>query len=459
LSDGVAARVGGRRRLAASLALVALAAEVVVVVVGLRGQLARLVAAVVLLLAATVSGWFGVTRRGLLRRLGVVVAAVAAGLFALVVLTGDAHGLTLLVVVALGVCSVGLTRLALRRDRRSIRKLPVPGTPVGPARHGVLIMNPRSGGGKATRLELADAARRRGIEAVVLEPGSDLLQLAEDAADRGADVIGMAGGDGSQGVVASVAMRHGVAFVCIPAGTRNHFALDLGLDRDDLVGALDAFGDAVERRIDLADVGGRVFVNNVSLGIYAKIVQSPEYRDAKRETIERFLPELLGPGAQPDRMQFTDPAGNVHDGAQLIQVSNNPYLLTRIAGFGTRARLDTGTLGVSAVELRGAADVTRLLAAEVAGRVRRLRGYTEFASAAVTVESDRRVEAAIDGEAVVLDPPLRFRSLPGVLRVRIPSYAPGYSPAALVPPSKWWTLLALFRTVAGLATPIDESQR
>ena len=85
----------------------------------------------------------------------------------------------------------------------------------------------------------------------------------------------------------------------------------------DLVGALDAFGDAVERRIDLAEVGGRVFVNNVSLGIYANIVQSPEYRHAKRETIERRLPELLGPGARPHRMQFTDPAGNVHDRARV----------------------------------------------------------------------------------------------------------------------------------------------
>ena len=105
-------------------------------------------------------------------------------------------------------------------------------------------------------------------------------------------------------------MRHDVALVCIPAGTRNHFALDLGLDRDDVVGALDAFGDAVERRIDLAEVGGRVFVNNVSLGIYAKIVQSPEYRDAKRETTAKFLPELLGPDAQPYGMKFTDTAGN-----------------------------------------------------------------------------------------------------------------------------------------------------
>ena len=112
-----------------------------------------------------------------------------------------------------------------------------------PARHPVLIMNLKSGGGKAERYHLADECRKRGIEPVTLRPGDDLLQLAEDAIARGADVIGMAGGDGSQALVATVAAQHGIPHVCVPAGTRNHFALDLGLDWEDVVGALDAFSD------------------------------------------------------------------------------------------------------------------------------------------------------------------------------------------------------------------------
>ena len=116
-------------------------------------------------------------------------------------------------------------------------------------------MNPKSGGGKVERFQLVEEARRRGIEPVVLQPG-----------------------DGSQALVASVAMAHDVAFVCVPAGTRNHLAMDLGLDRDDVVGALEAFGAAVERRIDLGLVDERVFVNNATMGLYAKIVQSPAYR-------------------------------------------------------------------------------------------------------------------------------------------------------------------------------------
>src|SRR5581483_4738045 len=96
-------------------------------------------------------------------------------------------------------------------------------------------------------------ARRRGIEAVVLEPGDDLRALAVEAAKR-AEVIGMAGGDGSQALVAAEAAKHDAAYVCVPAGTRNHFALDLGVDRDDVVGALDAFTSGLEREIDLARV-------------------------------------------------------------------------------------------------------------------------------------------------------------------------------------------------------------
>jgi diacylglycerol kinase family enzyme len=320
-------------------------------------------------------------------------------------------------------------------------------------------MNLKSGGGKAERFALVDECRTRGIEPVVLQPGDDMLVLAQEAIDRGADVIGMAGGDGSQALVASVAMRADVPLVCIPAGTRNHFALDLGLDRDDVVGALDAFDEAVERRIDLAEVNGRVFVNNVSLGVYAKVVQSPEYRDAKRQTTAAMLPDLLGPDAAPFDLHFTGPDGSQRDGAQIIQVSNNPYVLSSLAGFGSRARLDTGQLGIAASHIRGAADVAAFVAAESAGRLDRFRGWTEWSAPTFTVESGAPVEAGVDGEALMLEPPLEFRLLPAAVRIRIPTSAPGYSPAALKSPSPWWTLRALLRATAGRPTPIAESER
>jgi diacylglycerol kinase family enzyme len=142
----------------------------------------------------------------------------------------------------------------------------------------VLFVNPASGGGRARRAGVAELARGRGIEVIVLNPDHNLAALVRDAVARGADALGVAGGDGSLAIVAAAAGANGLPFVCIPAGTRNHFALDLGVDRHDLVGALDAFTDGVERRIDVAEVNGRVFVNNVSLGIYGDAVRQPGYR-------------------------------------------------------------------------------------------------------------------------------------------------------------------------------------
>src|SRR4029450_9058986 len=147
---------------------------------------------------------------------------------------------------------------------------------------------------KATRFKLAEEARARGIEQIELGPESDLGALVRQAIDGGADALAMAGGDGSQAIVAAAAAEHGLPYACIPAVTRNHFALDLGVDRDDVVGALDAFVDGGEHLVDLGEVNGRVFVNNVSMGLYAEAVQSKGYRDAKIRTLLDTAPAGLG---------------------------------------------------------------------------------------------------------------------------------------------------------------------
>jgi diacylglycerol kinase family enzyme len=319
---------------------------------------------------------------------------------------------------------------------------------VGSAEHAVLIINLKSGGGKAERFDLAGEARRRGIEPIVLQPGDDLLELAESAIARGAQAVGMAGGDGSQALVATVAARRDVAHVCIPAGTRNHFALDLGLDRDDVVGAMDAFSDGVERRIDLARVNDRVFVNNASLGVYAKVVQSDAYRDAKLETWGQMLPDLLGPDAEPINLEFTAPDGGLCDDAPLILVSNNPYQLTHLSGAGTRERIDTGTLGVMAARVHSGADVSKLVALELAGQIGRFPGLMSWSTRKFEVRSGEPVEVGLDGEALVLEPPLVFESMPGALRVRVPRAA-GLAPAARAVALTTEDLGALVRVAAG----------
>ena len=447
------------RRLAAVAALILVASALTVAAVGLQGDLGRVLLAPALLLLVTATAWVAATRKGTTR---IVATTFALGLVALivaVVLTAEDRGLILLLTLALLGGSTFFVRYALRRDRGALGAQPAPGTPVGPAAHGVLIMNAKSGGGKVERFGLVEECRARGIEPVVLQPGEDLLELAQRAIDQGADVIGMAGGDGSQALVSSIAMAADVPFVVIPAGTRNRFALDLGIDRDDVVAALDAYGPAVERRIDLAEVNGRIFVNNVSLGVYAKVVQSAEYRDAKRQTTLAMLGDLVGPGAEPFDLRFVGPDGTEHDGARIIQISNNPYRLTSLRGFGSRARIDTGELGVAAADLRGAKDIAAFFASQWLGRLDRFDGWIRWNPEQLTIESGAPVEAGVDGEALLVDPPLTFRSLPGALRVRVSAAAPGYSPAALRAPSPWWTVRALVRAARGQATPIDETQR
>ena len=218
------------------------------------------------------------------------------------VLIADGDHLAQAIVIVVG---LGLMLLATR----SAFKIHVPLHPAPDPRHPVLFYNPKSGGGKAEKFHLADEARARGIEPIELKLGTDLEQLVRGAVADGADALAMAGGDGSQAVVAMVAAEQDLPYACIPAGTRNHFALDLGVDRDDVVGALDAFVGGRERRVDLAEVNGRVFVNNVSIGLYAEAVQREGYREAKLRTILDTLPEVLGPEGKGLDLRWTGPGG------------------------------------------------------------------------------------------------------------------------------------------------------
>jgi diacylglycerol kinase family enzyme len=198
-----------------------------------------------------------------------------------------------------------------------------------------------------------------------------------------------------------------------------------------------------------------VFVNNATVGLYAKIVQSPDYRDRKVGTALELLPELLGPQAVPFDLRFTGPDGTEHDSAHLILVSNDPYELNRGEGFGSRRRIDAGTLGIVAARFRSAGDIARFVRLQSAGRARRFPGWAEWTDTSFEVRSGRPVEIGIDGEAMLLDPPIRFRVAPGALRVRIPPHAPGYAPAAAVPTPGWSTITALLQTAAGRPVAIQ----
>lgn len=393
--------------------------------------------------------WEVIVHRGVARLVAlVVVLAALVGAAVVILVTGQFHGLLLLATLVLVVLSFVLGRYSLSRPAPRPQEVVPAGEVVAAAQRPVLIMNPKSGGGKVERFHMVEEAERRGIEAVVLRPGDDLLQLARTAVQGGADVLGMAGGDGSQAAVAAIAAEYDVSFVCVPVGTRMDFARDLGLDIVDPVRSLDAFKESVERRIDLARVNDQVFVNNVSLGVYGSIVQSPAYRDAKLKTAADMLPDLLAGGAL-SKLKFTGPDGTEQAGAQIIQVSNNPYQLESLTGFASRVRLDTGRLGLFAAKVAGPPQAVDLVAREVAHRIRSFPGWIQWEAADFEVRSDGPIDMAIDGEAVTVPSPVRFKIMPSALRVRIPQTALGLSAAALAKATPGWSIGRLVDTVLG----------
>lgn len=411
-----------RRRFAAVAALTfGLATLAILVALAIIDPLPGILA-LLLQIVAVAAAWQGLRRRGGWHVLGLGAGALLA-----------AAGTSLLIgrqpLAVLGMLAA--LAVAIEAGRHALRvrvALPLAPRP----RRPVLLYNVRSGGGKAVRYRLAAEARARGIEPVELTPGSDLGRLVHEALDRGADAVAMAGGDGSQATVAAIAAERGVPYACIPAGTRNHFALDLGVDRDDVVGALDALVDGGERIVDLGEVNGRVFVNNVSLGLYGQAVQQRGYRDAKVRTLLDTVPEVVGPDAAKPDLHWRGPDDSEHDGSVAVVVSNNSYQLDSAMAAGSRPRLNQGVLGV--VVLGAPGDDA---------------GVRAWATPTFEVAAHTPVPAGVDGEALVFDPPLRFRVRPAALRCRIARHHPGASPAALAPKRGWMALRALVDIAAG----------
>ena len=422
-NDPSTTRVGasaGRRALA-FLALAAMATTVFVTLVGLVLH-PYLILATSASLALVVAGVVLIARtKGGRRLLGgaIVIGGVVAWIWTLV--DGDAIGF----VVALAFGTAVSTLLALLALRpRPYR--PPPRAATTP-RKPFILMSPRSGGGKVGKFQLDSKAKEAGAEVRNLDPGTDAEAMLRQAVEDGADLLGAAGGDGTQALVAKIAVEHDLPIVCIPAGTKNHFALDLGLDRKDPSLALEALGeDGEEILIDLGWAEGRPFVNNVSLGAYAEIVARPEYRDAKLTTVMAMLPEVTEPSARSGFVVEADGQPPVED-PQLVQVANNPYAgPDDPAPAGTRPRLDTGKLGVDVVAYKNTTQLGDLVAQAIAGTTIRSKAYRSWTGQRIRISSPTGVvRAGVDGEAVEFPSPLEISIAPATLRIRVPKDRPG----------------------------------
>ncbi|MFH0175923.1 diacylglycerol/lipid kinase family protein [Streptomyces cacaoi] len=405
------------QRWSARLALVAgLAAVVILLVFAGVESIVLLGAGLAGLAISGASLWWALTLRGIGRLLAFTLAAVAP--LAVLALYAWAELLwVVLAALALWALAVSVGGAALSRD---VEPAGPPETRTAPPERPFLIMNPRSGGGKVGKFHLKEKAEALDADVLLLDTAhqQDVVALADKAVEDGADLLGVAGGDGTQALVAGVAARHGIPFMVISAGTRNHFALDLGLDRDDPSTCLDALSDGVELRVDIGFIGERAFVNNASFGTYAAVVQSPAYRDDKVRTTLQMLPDLLTHRRGPRLAVRT--ADMAIDGPQAVLVSNNPYGTGDLAGLGRREVLDSGALGVLGVNVDNAAQAAEL----VAGR--HAPGLTSLTAQEVVIDADEpEIEAGVDGEALTLPTPVQCTIHPRALRVRVPRHRPG----------------------------------
>jgi diacylglycerol kinase family enzyme len=386
--------------------------------------------------AAAVSlaaAYSALSHRGLWRWLA-LVAFVLAPLAVIIVYAFAALLWVALVSAALWLLTATTARSALAIGQPDWHMPEHAATP--PAAHPFLIMNPRSGGGKVGKFDLKRRAEALGASVFLIDGGKvDVAAVAEDAIAGGADLLGVAGGDGTQGLVAGIAADHGIPFMVITAGTRNHFALDLGLDRDDPAACLDALSDGVDLLVDLGEVGGRTFVNNASFGAYAEVVDTPAYRNDKLATTLDLLPDLLQ-GHRGARLIAHAEGGVDIDAPQALLVANNRYGTGDLAGLSRRARLDRGVLSVVAITIDSARQAAGLF------RGRQATGLTVRTTQHVTVDASApRIPVGIDGEAVSLPVPVRCAIHPGALRVRVPRHRPGVRPPK--PPLNWAQLRSL----------------
>ena len=426
-----------------SFVLVALA----VVFVAVFAELKSLTMLAVGLVGAVVSlaaAYFFLSRRGVWRWLSLAVFVLTP--IAVIAVFALRNLLWVAVVAAAIWLLASMTaRLALVRDHPDWRMPEHPAEP--PARRPYLIMNPKSGGGKVEKFDLKRKAEERGAEVFLIDGSEpvDVAKVAREAVAQGADLLGVAGGDGTQALVAGIAAEHGLPFVVISAGTRNHFALDLGLNRDDPSACLGALSDGVELRVDLGRINGQVFVNNASFGAYAEVVETPAYRDDKLNTTLNLLPDLLQGqrgvrlSARADDTEIRSP--------QALLVANNPYGTGDIAGLSRRARLDAGVLGVIGVKVRNVQQAIDLL------RGRRAVGVRVLSTKKIEVTADApQIPVGVDGEALSMSTPVVCTISPGALRVWVPRDRPGVVPPK--PPINWarlWHLAGIHRKRAEVA--------
>ena len=418
-------RIGTKWRLVATVALVLYGA----LVLGVVWWLAHNILFALFLGIATgcfvYGGWLIFTSSGKRARKGYLFAGLSLALVGVAVMYLARHADVLrgIIVVAAAAALYLLLLTALRKYYWSqARTL---GQHEGHTRfaHPFLIVNPKSGDGRAIRAHIPELAQDMGIKVLLTKKGDDVEALARRAVAQGADVLGVSGGDGSLGAVAKVAIEHGLPMVVLPGGTRCHFARDIGLSPKRIADALQGFF-GVERRVDVANMNGRIVLNNVSFGLYADIIDNPDYRDHKHEVSRRTLRALLDGAKHPYRLQFRYKGHQFYEAVQIL-IGVNRYTTLDVFELGHRERLDEGVLQITAVTNLDDVLVAKLLRVM---SVDRLRGKSALpdvhqwtAPKFIVSAISSQIVVGVDGEREEYTSPVTITLMPRALRLYVPA--------------------------------------
>lgn len=280
------------------------------------------------------------------------------------------------------------------------------------AGRGVVFVNPRSGREHTSRADLASQFPDHRVEET---PAEGLDASIRSAIADGAAFVGMAGGDGTVRSGAGPLLGSDVPLLAVPAGTRNHFARQLGIV--DLPAAVRAAAGRIEA-VDVGEVNGRCFINNSAIGMYPQMV---ERREAfQRRRLPKRVAQILADVAQLSRgRRFRVSIEGVGYRAWTLFIGNGQYGEDML-DIATRQSIDEGMLDVRLVRADRLLARTRVIGALILGRLHRSALVVQRTVPELTFEFDTpTVEVALDGEVVTLDAPLHYRSRPGELRVLI----------------------------------------
>jgi diacylglycerol kinase family enzyme len=261
----------------------------------------------------------------------------------------------------------------------------------------------------------------RGVEADLrlVDPDSLADSFADAASAEGLDAVVAAGGDGTVSAAAAALADSGRPLGLVPLGTLNHFARDAGIPIDPAA-AIAAIAGGVSRPVDLAEVNGRIFVNNSALGLYPFLVRSRESQQrrlgrskrlamlvASLRALRRFSRRRLTIVAGGDRAPIETP---------LLFVGNNRYE-TRLLSLGRRAALDQGELCLYAPLARSRRHFLLLALRSLVGRLDQVRDFVNLEGLDEIEVRSRfpTLSVANDGETVILETPLRYRIRPRAL--------------------------------------------